>query len=258
VTASPLDGFLERLVADPAAAALFTDFDGTLAPIVDDPADARPLPAAVDALDRLGGRLGVVGVLSGRPVATLAQMLPDDIVIAGLYGLEVRRAGAVTLHPDAARWGAVVDHVADLATAELPDGVGVEHKGLSLTLHTRTAPRLAPLVEVWAAEAASNSGLERRAARRSVELHPPLDVDKGTTLLDLAGDATAVCFIGDDVGDLAAFDALDTLAARGAWTLRVAVRSDELDPRLEARADVVVDGPEAVAAVFARLADRLG
>ena len=257
MTPTPLDGLLDRFAADPSGAALFSDVDGTLAPIVDDPAAARPLPDAVAALETLADRLGLVAVVSGRPLEVLAGWLPESVTLAGQYGLERRTAGVVSLHPDATRWAAVVDHVADLATAELPDGVGVEHKGLSLTLHYRTAPRLAPVVEVWAAEVATNSGLELRGARQSVELHPPIDVDKGTALLDLVGDARSVCFVGDDVGDLAAFDALDALAERGVWTLRVAVRSDELDDRLAGRADVVVEGPEAVAALLADLARRL-
>jgi len=41
------------------------DFDGTLAPIVDDPAEARMAPATWTQLDRLG-RLAPVAVVSGR------------------------------------------------------------------------------------------------------------------------------------------------------------------------------------------------
>ena len=52
---------------DPTGTGVFTDFDGTLAPIVDDPAEARPLPGVVDALAALAGRDGRVVVISGRP-----------------------------------------------------------------------------------------------------------------------------------------------------------------------------------------------
>jgi trehalose 6-phosphate phosphatase len=52
-----------------------------------------------------------------------------------------------------------------------------------------------------------------------------------------------VCFIGDDVGDLPAFDALDHLAADGATTLRVAVQTSESDDEVLRRADLLVDGP---------------
>ena len=52
----------------PAGAAIITDFDGTLAPIVDDAAAARPLEGVVDALHLLAARYARVAVVSGRPV----------------------------------------------------------------------------------------------------------------------------------------------------------------------------------------------
>ena len=61
---------------------------------------------------------------------------------------------------------------------------------------------------------------------------------------EIVGDLGAACFLGDDFGDLPAFDALDELAAAGRSTVKVAVRSNEAPPEMLARADVVVDGPE--------------
>ena len=88
----------------------------------------------------------------------------------------------------------------------------------------------------------------------SVELHPPIAADKGTALEALAGGFGAVCFVGDDRGDLPAYDALDRMAARGVHALRVAVASDEAPAELLARADLVLDGPPAVVALLRRLA----
>jgi trehalose 6-phosphate phosphatase len=68
--------------------------------------------------------------------------------------------------------------------------------------------------------------------------------DKGTALAEAAAGVAAACFLGDDRGDLAAFDALDRLAADGVHVTRVAVRSAEMPEELERRADVIVDGPE--------------
>jgi trehalose 6-phosphate phosphatase len=102
--------------------------------------------------------------------------------------------------------------------------------------------------------------LEVRPAKMSVELHPPLHVDKGTVLVDLAdlsrvGEVGGgpVCFVGDDVGDLTAFDALDRLASTGRPTLRVAVAGPETPDELLGRADVVVDGPVGAARLLAGL-----
>src|SRR4051812_8239399 len=66
------------LGAAPARTALLCDFDGTLAPIVDDPAAAGPLPGAVEVLARLSERLGLVAVVSGRPVSFLTAQLSAE------------------------------------------------------------------------------------------------------------------------------------------------------------------------------------
>ena len=80
----------------------------------------------------------------------------------------------------------------------------------------------------------------------SVELHPPIEADKGTALAALARTVPglgAACFLGDDRGDLTAFDALDRLAVEGVVGVRIAVNSQEAPEELLARADLVVDGP---------------
>ena len=245
---------LAPFLARPAEAAVIVDFDGTLSPIVDVPADARPGPGAVEALAALVGRLGVVAVMSGRPVDFLAPLLPPGVVLSGLYGLEVVRDGRRVDDPGAGPWRDVVADVARVSRDRGPTGMVVESKGLSLTLHYRTRPDLADAVRAWAEDQAARSGLEVRAAKMSVELHPPLPADKGTALEALAGGMAAVAYAGDDRGDLPAYDALDRLASRGAATLRVAVAGAETPAELVERADLVVDGPAAVVDLLRRLA----
>jgi trehalose 6-phosphate phosphatase len=63
-----------------------------------------------------------------------------------------------------------------------------------------------------------------------------------------------VCFLGDDVGDLPAYDGLDRLRDAGVHTVRVGVSTEEAPPELLARADVVVDGPAGALEVLQRLA----
>jgi trehalose 6-phosphate phosphatase len=50
-------------------------------------------------------------------------------------------------------------------------------------------------------------------------------------------------YVGDDVGDLPAFEALDRLRARGVASIKVAVRTPDASPLVLAEADVLVDGP---------------
>lgn len=239
---------------DPARAGVVVDYDGTLAPIVDEPAAARPAPGAADALAALAGRVGLVAVMSGRPVAFLQPHLPAGLTLSGLYGLEVVRGGVRSDHPEAAPWRAVVAAAARDAEADGPEGMDVEPKGLSLTVHYRRRPDLAAAVRAWAEAEAGRTGLTVRSAKMSIELHPPLPADKGTALEALADDLAAVCYVGDDRGDLPAYDALDRMAAHGVHALRVAVAGPEAPADLLDRADLVLDGPPAVVMFLRRLA----
>ena len=234
---------LARLRSSPATTAIFLDFDGTLAPIVAAAEDARPLPGVPELLLQLDATFGVLAIVSGRPVAFLAEQLPAAVELHGLYGLEASVAGVPAQHPDALAWQSVVDDVVAAVRADGPAGLDVEPKGLSLTLHFRRHPDIAEAASAWATSAAERSGLELRTAKMSLELHPPLAVDKGTVVEARAAGMTAACYIGDDRGDLPAFAALDRLAAAGLAAVKVAVLTPDADPELLGQADEQVAGP---------------
>lgn len=246
------DALRGAVAADPGSTALLFDFDGTLAPIVDDPEGAVPERGALDLLGRLAAVYARVAVVSGRPRSFLAPIVPAAIDISALYGLESRIDGAASDHPDAAGWRSVVDEVA--ASADLPAGVLVEPKHYSLTAHFRRVPEAEAAVEAWAERTAIATGLVARPAKASVELHPPLDVDKGTAVRSLATGCSTVVFVGDDVGDLPAFAMLDVLRSEGVETIKVASGGPGLPASIAAVADLVVDGPAAVVELFAPLA----
>lgn len=247
---------LDALAAAPERTAVLTDFDGTLAAVVDDPAEARPLPGAVDALEALRERGFIVVVISGRPVAFLARHLPAEIDLSGLYGLEWRRSGEVGEHPGATTWAAAVEEAVDRAREALP-GILVEPKRLTLTLHYRTAPERRAEVEAYAEAESERTQLEARPAKSSVELHPPVEADKGTAVAEVIAGRSAMeaaCFLGDDVGDLPAFAALDQLAAGGIRTVKIGVSSSEAPDELAAVTDVLLDGSDDAV----RFLDELG
>lgn len=241
------------LAASPERTALFVDFDGTLAAIVPEAASARPLPGVPDLLQRLAARFGRVAVVSGRPVGFLLEHLGPGVELHGLYGLEGWVDGRRRAHPDAERWRPVVAEAVVAARRELPGEVDVEDKGLSLTLHYRRSPSAEEAVTAWAVAASSSSGLEVRSAKMSAELHPPVEVDKGTVVGERSVGMAAVAYVGDDEGDLPAFAALDRLAAAGCRTVRVAVDTAEVSPRLLAQADHTVSGPEGAVAFLRSL-----
>jgi trehalose 6-phosphate phosphatase len=238
-----VDDAVAALRADPDRTGVLSDFDGTLSPIVDDPASAAPVDGAVDVLGDLAKVYGRVAVVSGRPVSFLTALLPESITISGLYGLEEVSRGRRRDHPQAGSWREVVHDVASVSLAQGPPDMLVEPKGLSLTLHYRMHPEIEDEVRRWADGQAARSGLIIRMAKMSVELHPPIDANKGTAIRELAEGLSAMCYLGDDLGDLDAFAALDEQAGLGATTVKIAVHSGEAPSAVVDRADIVVEGP---------------
>jgi trehalose 6-phosphate phosphatase len=245
----------------------FLDFDGTLAPIGEDPGEVRPVPGAVEALAGLAAMVRRVAVVSARPVEFLHGRLrgAGPLVLHGLYGLETRRPGEpVTTDPDALRWVPLVEEVTGRARVELPAGVRVEHKRLSVALHYRAAPALRPDVERWAGEQAARRGLVAQRGRMVVELKPPVRRDKGDVVAGEIGDLAVAWYFGDDVADMEAFRALDEResAGDGFAGVRVAVANPETGGELTAAADLVLGAPGEVPGLLDRVTravrDRAG
>jgi trehalose 6-phosphate phosphatase len=254
---------LRPWLASPLTAGIFLDFDGTLAPIVAVPDEARPLPGVASTLGRLALRYRRVAVISGRPLAYLTEHLGQDsgaVEFVGLYGLErqLGSGGPVVAGSEARRWQAAVDAVAAAAQASAPSGLRVERKGLAVTLHFREAPQLAGWTAGFAAEQEAASGLVAHPGKQSWELRPPGPTDKGTVVEELASGLRAACFVGDDLGDLPAFAALARLRSAGVDTLSVAVGGAETPAEVLAAGDVAVAGPAGVLALLEALADPPG
>jgi trehalose 6-phosphate phosphatase len=144
-----------------------------------------------------------------------------------------------------------------LAAAGAPEGTWIEDKGDALAVHTRRtadpAAALALLRDPLAA-LARQAGLAVEPGRMVIELRPP-GADKGQALRELAASRrpSAIMYCGDDLGDLAAFAAVRELRAAGIPGLVVCSGSAEVT-ELAADADLVVDGPPAVADLLAGLA----
>ncbi|MEU6143055.1 trehalose-phosphatase [Streptomyces sp. NPDC047081] len=262
---------LDAILANPGRSVIALDFDGTLAPIVPDPEQARAHPDAVPALARLTPKVASVAVVTGRPAGVAVR----HGGFAGVPGLEHL---TVLGHYGAERWDAVSGEVTAppphpgvaAVRAELPgfldrvgawQGTWIEEKGRAVAVHTRRAtdPQAAfdalrePLTDL-----ATRHGLIVEPGRLVLELRPP-GMDKGVALLDHAREtaATAVLYAGDDLGDLPAFAAVEKLRSDGVPGLLVCSGSDEVT-ELRERADLVVEGPEGVVRLLTALAAQLG
>lgn len=237
-----MDGraLLARLAEDPARAALVLDVDGTLAPIVERPEDAKVPEATRAELERLADRYALVACISGRTGVDTARMVAvDGIVYVGGHGLE--------LVPEASGWSERLRAFA--RSVDWP----VEDKELTVSFHYRTADdenaARAELERI--AERARAAGLVARFGRKVLELRPPLEADKGTAIRRLLAERglSRALYAGDDTTDLDAFRALAELEVG----VRVAVASDEGPPELRAAADIVVESPAALVELIKRL-----
>jgi trehalose 6-phosphate phosphatase len=256
----------DAIVAAPERALVALDYDGVLAPIVDDPDQAVPAPGAIETLRRLAGRVGTLAVVTGRPAEVVVRLGGLDSVpglcVEGQYGAEHWVAGRLTAPDDPAEVAEARPALpAALAEAGADPGVWVEDKRLALVVHTRRTrdpdgelDRLRPALERFAAR----YGLEPHPGKMVMELRPP-GFDKGGVLLRLAEDRApaAVLFAGDDVGDLPGFAAVEQLREAGTPGLTVASASAEAVEVAQA-ADVAVDGPAGVVELLSRLADAIG
>jgi trehalose 6-phosphate phosphatase len=255
---------LAALLDSPHAALVGLDFDGTLAPIVPDPDAARAQPEIPPALARLAPRLGRLAVITGRPAevavdyAGLAGI--ERIVVLGHYGLERWEGGRLTAPEDDPGVVAARTRVPQLlAELGVTDGY-VEDKGRAVAVHVRRSADPAAAYDLVAGPLralAGELGLVVEPGRLVLELRPA-GGDKGDALRTLVAEQppSVVVFIGDDLGDLPAFAAVERLRADGLPGLLVCSGSTEVTEVAD-RADLVVQGPAGVAALLSGLADEL-
>jgi trehalose 6-phosphate phosphatase len=253
---------IEALAEDPARSGLVLDFDGVLSPIIEDPT-LSAIPERVAAtLARLATGLGLLAVLSGRPVEFLADRVRvTGVRLLGSYGIEQISDGVRRIDPEARNWLGPVREASralrDLLAAW--PGIRVEEKPVSVAVHWRqAADRAAAAGEVRRAteRLAAETGLRLEPGKLVEELRPPLDVDKGSAVCALmAGQKlTAIAYAGDDLGDIPAL-----LAVREAGGYALVVdHGSETDPGLLDLADQTFDGTEDFAIWLAGLADTIG
>lgn len=240
------------------------DFDGTLAPFVTDPLQAKALPGGLEALRAAAGLVGVtVALISGRDLATLAWLTGigpgDGITLIGSHGAQTNLSDQTTPadHPGHERQtrlepvgqGVLLDDKATSRLASLGDeleairsrypAVRLEYKPSAVVLHTRGVEPLDAAAATKAAHevGARHTGVHVLPGKNVVEL-TVLEANKGSALVDLARTSSsgATLYLGDDVTDERAFAALDP--SSGDLTVKVGDGETVAAQR--------VSGPEAV------------
>jgi trehalose-phosphatase len=213
VTAEALSADLRRAIVRTARTPrllVACDYDGTLAPIVQDPEQARPLPESVGALRALAGlHETTAAVISGRALRDLATLsrLPSEVYLVGSHGSEFDVGFVHALDANARALHRRLEYELDRLVAEQP-GVQLEIKPASIAVHVRRAE---PDVADWTLRAVQSGpatwpGVHVTEGKAVIEL-AVVHTDKGHALdvLRHQAGATATIFIGDDVTDEKAF-----------------------------------------------------
>jgi len=219
----------------------FLDYDGTLAPIVDDPAAATPHPEVPALLRELDARFPV-WIVTGRDLRALSSFLDQPLPAIGLHGAQEGIIGKDVRHlmPDAA-----ADALRRLRRS-VPslDGLRIEQKDRAFAVHYRDADEEEARRRLSAWLDAMPELLDAIWGKKVVELRPE-GLTKGTAVRRIADehpDRTPV-YLGDDTTDEDAFEALHALD-REAVTVRI---GDE-----DTRADYRLAGPDEVVEYLAR------
>ncbi|MFC3958233.1 trehalose-phosphatase [Halovivax cerinus] len=245
------------------------DFDGTLAPIVDDPATAVMPQATERVLDRLGSSRSItVAIVSGRSVTDLRTRVGSPAILVGNHGLErfdpgphppngqseSNSAGRHAVHPIAAAATPRIETcsgVLETVLDPIPNAT-VEHKGLTGTVHDRTVPESAvPVCRSLTRDVIERVGDDRvvlTEGARILEFRPAIEWDKGDAvgvLEDGHPPGTVLLYCGDDTTDEDAFRVLSDDD--------VGIRVGDATPSY---ASFRVDSPQALVGSLEWLADH--
>jgi trehalose 6-phosphate phosphatase len=257
------DDLLEPLRAGRGATAILCDVDGTLAPIIDDPAAVSVPEPTRELLRELARSYRLVACVTGRRALEAREIVGvQELLIVGLHGFERLEPGAEEAVPDpavAARAGRAREFLDGVGEERLAAaGLRREDKGAIQAVHWRGAPEAPAIAEARAiAEEAAAVGLVPRWGRKVLEIRPVDGIDKGTAaarVVDESG-ARLALFGGDDATDLDAMGALRSLARSGDLdhAVCVGVGSAEQPEGLADVADVLVDGTDGFARVLEAL-----
>lgn len=211
---------LERRL-DSKQPAVFLDYDGTLTPIVDRPEDALISQSMREAVRGLARRCTVC-VVSGRDRKVVQELMGvDDLVVAGSHGFDIwsPEEGRIE-HEAGSGSSSALDGVKARLNEEAGsiEGVLIEPKSVSVAVHYRLVseaerPKVREAVDALLADHPND--LKVTPGKMVYEIQPKIDWDKGKAVLyllealDLDPNVVTPMYLGDDITDEDAFEALE-------------------------------------------------
>ena len=231
-----------------APLAILSDIDGTVAPIVPHPEDARITDRARAAIRELIGRQVRVAFVTGRALEMARAMVNiPGADFAANHGLNIDSNGDLYT-PESVRpyVGLAQEVLREIGEIDVP-GIVVEDKGPVIAFHYRLAGSEAQALAAIQAALKTSAAAESfriQEGRKVLELRPPLAIDKGTAVGDLVGrmGAAAVLVLGDDATDMDMFRGQRELSVQGTPGASVAVWSPEISPAVLDATDYFVPG----------------
>ncbi|WP_049896777.1 trehalose-phosphatase [Natrialba chahannaoensis] len=210
---------LRATLADASHLLVCLDFDGTLAPIVNDPDAAAPTTENVAALASLAAADSVTtAIVSGRSLVDVRTRVDDPRIYAGNHGLELGWSESLAIHPAARERATRVEVVCETLENVLDPipNARVENKRLTGTVHVRTVPSGArPVVHRLTRSVVDRLGgddLKLSPGKRILEIGPDVNWGKGDAVNLIhtqLPDDTVPIYIGDDVTDESAFRSVE-------------------------------------------------
>jgi trehalose-phosphatase len=210
---------LDRRLAE-RRPSVFLDYDGTLTPIVDRPEEAIISESMRDAIRGLAERCPVI-IVSGRDRRVVQELMGvDDLIVAGSHGFDIwSPAGGAIEREMGAEFGGLLDEVKERLRADTSsiEGALVEPKKTSVAVHYRLVSEeerqgVKEIVDAVLAEHPDE--LKVTPGKMVYEIQPKIDWDKGKAVLylletlDLNREDVVPIYVGDDITDEDAFEAL--------------------------------------------------
>lgn len=255
---------LFSLVRTDERAGLLTDIDGTISRIASHPDHAKVDQRVRAALARVARELTLVGAVSGRSAENARAMVGlDELVYSGNHGMEIWRNGRLEQSPLALTYAPKIRQLLD--ALQLPvedDRLYVENKLLTASIHYRALDDDSELEQRLMEEVQSHAekcGLRVTHGQKVVEIRPPIELTKGTAVLELIREyeLRALIYLGDDVTDVDAFHSLLELRTRtGGHYYSIGVESNSTPITVSQGADAMVEEVEGVIELLESRSDQ--
>ena len=245
------------------AVSFILDFDGTIAPIVSVPSQARAHPSMARVLKRIASRARL-SIISGRSVGFLAEQLAflseedstGQVELYGQYGLiraDLNGRVLATANLDEGQLAMLGEVRGKWLEAPI-DGILFEDKGASLAFHYRNAPEMREPLLDWIDGVLPNHGLSALAGKMVFEIAPESAPSKRTAALDILEHGAPCVFAGDDYGDLEVFQIMHEQRLAGEPRVAILVQGGfETPPELLGLSEVHVRDQDELAFVLDQL-----